>query len=175
MLPTHWLSDWLTHRLSYWLNDWSRLANKITDTLNGWLTDWLTDLPIDHSLADWLTEWLAVRRTDGWTDCDVGKKLKSWSYSAYHAELIFPIFMWQVWVAKSSLKERLEDVPIPGEVNNLLEEIYFEDEITRTRCRGWLVLKSRRHLKRDILFPGCELDCRFIVHERRRKTKYFLS
>lgn len=75
-----------------------------------------------------------------------------------------------VWVAKSSLKERLEDVPIPGEVNNLLEEIYFEDEITRTRCRGWLVLKSRRHLKRDILFPGCELDCRFIVHERRHYT-----
>lgn len=94
----------------------------------------------------------------------------------YASRAVFRHLFEQVWVAKSSVKKRLEDIPIPfSDVKNVLEEIRFEDETMQSRCRGWLVLKSRRHLKRDILFPGCELDCRFIVHERRRKTKYFLS
>ena len=74
-------------------------------------------------------------------------------------------------MAKSNIKKRLEDIPIPfSDVKNVLEEIYFEDDLTRARCRGWLVLKSRRHLQSDILFPGCELDCKFTMRERRGKT-----
>ena len=49
---------------------------------------------------------------------------------------------------------------------NLLGEVHFEDELTRSRCRGWLVLPSRRYLQADILFPGCEFDCRLTIRER---------
>ncbi|CAH3166468.1 unnamed protein product [Pocillopora meandrina] len=80
----------------------------------------------------------------------------------------------KVWVAKSSVKKKLEDIPIPfSDVKNVLEEIQFEDETTQSRCRGWLVLKSRKYLQTDILFPGCELDCRFTIRERRGKSSNF--
>ena len=70
----------------------------------------------------------------------------------------------QVWVASEDVKKKLEEIPIPfSDVKNILEEIHFEDESTRSRCRGWLVLASRRYLQADILFPGCEFDCRFSV------------
>ena len=69
-----------------------------------------------------------------------------------------------MWVAKEGTMKKLEDIPIPSsDVKNILEEIHFEDESTRSRCRGWLVLASRRYLQADILFPGCEFDCRFSV------------
>ena len=71
----------------------------------------------------------------------------------------------QVWVAKEDAK--LEDIPIPfSDVKNILEKIDFKDELTRLRCRGWLVLPSRRYLQADILFPGCEFDCRLTIRGR---------
>ena len=74
-------------------------------------------------------------------------------------------------MAKRSVQKKLEDIPIPfSDVKNVLEEIYFEDEMTRSRCRGWLVLKSRKYLQTDILFPGCELDCRLTIRGRTGKV-----
>ena len=73
----------------------------------------------------------------------------------------------QVWVTKKNLGKKLEDIPIPSsDVMNLLDEVHFEDQLTRSRCRGWLVLPSRRYLQADILFPGCEFDCRLTIRER---------
>ncbi|XP_020623172.1 uncharacterized protein LOC110060719 isoform X2 [Orbicella faveolata] len=73
----------------------------------------------------------------------------------------------KVWVTQNNANKRLEDIPIPfNDVKNILEEIHFEDELTRSRCRGWLVLPSRRYLQADILFPGCEFDCRFTIRGR---------
>ena len=60
-----------------------------------------------------------------------------------------------------------------SDVKNILEEIYFEDEKTRSRCRGWLALPSRRFLQADILFPGSELDCRITL--RKRNGERYLS
>ena len=69
-----------------------------------------------------------------------------------------------MWVAKEDTRKKLEDIPIPSsDVKNILDEIHFEDESTRSRCRGWLILASRRYLQADILFPGCEFDCRLTV------------
>ena len=88
--------------------------------------------------------------------------------------LCFSFLIKQVWVAKSSVKKKLDNIPIPfSDVKNVLEEIQFEDETTQSRCRGWLVLKSRKYLQTDILFPGCELDCRFTMRERRGKNNNF--
>lgn len=62
----------------------------------------------------------------------------------------------------------MKDIRIPfSDVKNVLEEIHFEDKETRKRCRGWLVLKSRKYLQADILFPGCKYDCtRLIIRGR---------
>jgi len=80
-------------------------------------------------------------------------------------ELITTIL--QVWEAKEDVKKKLQDIPIPfSDVKNILEEIHFEDELTRSRCRGWLVYPSRRYLQADILFPGCEFDCRLTIRGR---------
>ena len=69
-------------------------------------------------------------------------------------------------MAKADINKKLEDIPIPfSDVKNILETIHFEDEVTRSRCQGWLVLPSRRYLQADILFPGCEFDCRLIINE----------
>ena len=96
---------------------------------------------------------------------------------AHTSRAVFLYLFEQVWVAKSSVKKRLEDIPIPfSDVKNVLEEIQFEDETMQSRCRGWLVLKSRKYLQTDILFPGCELDCRFTMRGRTGKTrKLFFS
>ncbi|XP_020609159.1 uncharacterized protein LOC110047752 [Orbicella faveolata] len=80
----------------------------------------------------------------------------------------------KVWVAKEDTRKKLEDIPIPSsDVRNILDEIYFEDESTRSRCRGWLILVSRRFLKADILFPGCEFDCRFTVRGQTERAEAF--
>ena len=72
-----------------------------------------------------------------------------------------------MWEAKEDVKKTLQDIPIPfSDVKNILEEIHFEDELTRSRCRGWLVHPSRRYLQADILFPGCEFDCRLTIRGR---------
>lgn len=93
---------------------------------------------------------------------------------AHASRAVFFFLIKQVWVAKSSVKKKLDDIPIPfSDVKNVLEEIQFEDETTQSRCRGWLVLKSRKYLQTDILFPGCELDCRFTMRERRGKSNNF--
>lgn len=70
----------------------------------------------------------------------------------------------QVWVSNYKVKSGLESVP--SDLKNRLEEIYFQDEATRLRCKGWLVLKSIKHLQADIMFPGCEFDCRFTIRAR---------
>jgi len=83
----------------------------------------------------------------------------------------FILFCIQVWVANSNVGKGLYDIPIPfSDIKNILEEIHFEDEATRTRCRGWLVLKSRKYLQADILFPGCEFDCRLTIRGRTGET-----
>ena len=77
----------------------------------------------------------------------------------------------QVWVTKENVGKKLEDIPIPfSDVKNILDEIHFEDDLTRSRCRGWLVLPSRRYLQADILFPGCEFDCRLTIRGRTGMT-----
>lgn len=77
----------------------------------------------------------------------------------------------QVWITRSNTRKKLEDIPIPfNDVKNILDEIHFEDEFTRSRCRGWLVLPSRKYLQADILFPGCEFDCRLTIRGRMGMT-----
>ena len=78
----------------------------------------------------------------------------------------------QVWVAKRNVGKKLEDIPAPlSDVKNILKKIEFKDETTRSRCKGWLVLPSRKYLQADILFPGCAFDCR--LHIRGRIGKIF--
>ena len=77
-----------------------------------------------------------------------------------------PSFLTQIWVANEDCKQRLEDIPIPFDVKNIWGEIHFKDEDTRSRCRGWLILKTWRYFNANILFPGCESDCRFIIQGR---------
>ncbi|CAH3152275.1 unnamed protein product [Porites evermanni] len=73
----------------------------------------------------------------------------------------------KIWITRSNTRKKLEDIPIPfNDVKNILDEIHFEDEFTRSRCRGWLVLPSRKYLQADILFPGCEFDCRLTIRGR---------
>ncbi|XP_022808825.1 uncharacterized protein LOC111345809 isoform X2 [Stylophora pistillata] len=69
----------------------------------------------------------------------------------------------KVWVTKKDAEEKPE-APYT-DVRSILKEIFFTDEYTRSRSRGWVVLPSRRYLQTDILFPGCEFDCRFIINE----------
>ena len=77
------------------------------------------------------------------------------------------LFFTQVWVIKKSVGKKLEDIPTPfSDVKNILDEIHFKDDLTRSRCRGWLVLPSRIYLQGDILFPGCEFDCRLTIRGR---------
>jgi len=70
----------------------------------------------------------------------------------------------KVWVARKGVKKKLEDIPIPfSDLKNVVEELHFEDELTRARCRGWLVLQSQKFLQADIISPGCKIDCRIII------------
>ena len=78
-----------------------------------------------------------------------------------------------MWVARENVAKKLEDIEIPfNDVKNILEEIRFEDDATRSRCRGWLVLPSRKYLLVDILFPGCEFDFRLTIRGRTGKFKH---
>jgi len=89
--------------------------------------------------------------------------------------LEFTSLIQQVWVAKEETRKKLEDIPIPSsDVRNFLANIDFEDELTRSRCRGWLVLPPRRYLQADILFPGCEFDCRFTVPGQKGAIEVFV-
>ena len=70
-------------------------------------------------------------------------------------------------MTKMNVGKKLEDIPAPfSDVKNILKEIEFKDETTRSRCRGWLVLRSRNYLQADILFPGCAFDCRLNIRGR---------
>ena len=72
-----------------------------------------------------------------------------------------------MWVTKKNVGKKLEDIPAPfSDVKNILKEIEFKDKATRSRCRGWLVLPSRKYLQANILFPGCAFDCRLHVRGR---------
>ena len=70
----------------------------------------------------------------------------------------------QLWATKKNLGKRFKDIPFPSrELQNALEEIPFKDKLTRSRCRGWLSLPYRRCMRADILFPGCDFDCRLTI------------
>ncbi|XP_068688929.1 uncharacterized protein [Montipora foliosa] len=70
----------------------------------------------------------------------------------------------KVWVTKKNVGKTLESIVIPfTDLNNILDEVCFEDQVTSSRCRGWLILPAQRYLQADILFPGCEFDCRFTI------------
>ncbi|CAH3113238.1 unnamed protein product [Pocillopora meandrina] len=67
----------------------------------------------------------------------------------------------KVWVANKDVGKKLEEIPIPfDDLKNVVEELRFEDESTRARCRGWLVLHSKKFLDVNIIFPGSDVDCR---------------
>lgn len=78
-----------------------------------------------------------------------------------------------MWVANKGVQSKLEELPIPfSDVRNIVEELYLEDELTRSRCRAWLVLSSHKYLQADIIFPGCIVDCRVMI---RPLSSEFLS
>ena len=67
-------------------------------------------------------------------------------------------------MANKRVEKKLDEIPIPfSDVSNVVEELRFEDESTRARCRGWLVLQSKKFLQSDIVFPGCNIDCRLFI------------
>lgn len=67
-------------------------------------------------------------------------------------------------MAKKDLKTKLEEIPIPfRDLKNVVEELRFEDEATRARCRGWLVLQSKKFHQANIIFPGSNVDCRISI------------
>ena len=52
-------------------------------------------------------------------------------------------------MANKRVEKKLDEIPIPfSDVSNVVEELRFEDESTRARCRGWLVLQSKKFLHR---------------------------
>ena len=70
-------------------------------------------------------------------------------------------------MAKEGIKKTLDEIPIPfRDLKNVVEELRFEDEPTRLRCRGWLVVKSRTFLQANIIFPGSDIDCRLSIRTR---------
>jgi len=77
----------------------------------------------------------------------------------------------KVWVANKDVKKKLEEIPIPfRDLKNIVEELRFEDEPTRARCRGWLVLQSKKFLQANIVFPGSDIDCRLSIRARSDKS-----
>jgi len=70
-------------------------------------------------------------------------------------------------VANKDVEKKIEEIPIPfRDLKNVVEELRFEDEPTRMRCRGWLVLQSRQFLQASIIFPGSDIDCRLSIRAR---------
>ena len=81
-------------------------------------------------------------------------------------------------MANKDVKKKLEEIPIPfRDLKNIVEELCFEDEPTRMRCRGWLVLQSKKFLQANIIFPGSDIDCRLSIRARsgNRVVQMFLS
>ena len=67
-------------------------------------------------------------------------------------------------MAKEEAQDKLEELPIPfSDVRNIIQEIHLDDELTRSRCRAWLVLSSTKYLQADILCPGCIVDFRIMI------------
>ena len=67
-------------------------------------------------------------------------------------------------MANEQVQKKLEEIPIPfSDLKNVVEELRFEDESTRARCRGWLVLQSKKFLQSNIIFPGSNIDCRITI------------
>ena len=63
-----------------------------------------------------------------------------------------------MWVAKEDVKRKLEEIPIPfSDVKNILEDIHFTDELTRSRCRGWLVFHLEDIYRPTFYFRGANL------------------
>lgn len=70
-------------------------------------------------------------------------------------------------MANKEVKKKLEEITIPfRDLKNIVEELRFEDEPTRARCRGWIVLQSKKLLQANILFPGSDVDCRLSIRAR---------
>ncbi|KAJ7392659.1 hypothetical protein OS493_010310 [Desmophyllum pertusum] len=70
----------------------------------------------------------------------------------------------KVWVANKEVKKKLKEIPIPfQDLKNIVKELRFEDEQTRERCRGWLVLQSKKFLQVNIIFPSSDIDCRMTI------------
>ena len=70
-------------------------------------------------------------------------------------------------MAKKDITKKLEEIPIPfRDLKNIVEELRFEDGPTRLRCRGWLVLHSKKFLHANIIFPGSDIDCRLSIRGR---------
>ena len=67
-------------------------------------------------------------------------------------------------MANKGVQCKLQELPIPfKDVRNIVEELHLEDELTRSRCRAWLVLSSPKYLQADIICPGCVVDCRLMI------------
>lgn len=81
-----------------------------------------------------------------------------------------------MWVARKGVQTKLQELPIPfSDVRNIVEEFHLEDELTRSRCRAWLVLSSLKYLQADIIFPGCIVDCRIMIRPLSSEFWSFLS
>ncbi|XP_020622236.1 uncharacterized protein LOC110059849 isoform X1 [Orbicella faveolata] len=88
-------------------------------------------------------------------------------WSRYNLTFYVPngrqIFL-RLWATKKNLGKRLEDSLLPAcDIKNALEEIHFKSVFTRSRCRGWPSLPSKRYMRASILFPGCDFDCRLTI------------
>ncbi|XP_068739102.1 uncharacterized protein [Montipora capricornis] len=71
----------------------------------------------------------------------------------------------KVWVIKKNVGKTLKRIVIPfTDLKNLLDEVCFEERFTSSRCRGYLILPPQRYLRANILFPGCDFDCRLTIH-----------
>ena len=67
-------------------------------------------------------------------------------------------------MANKEVKKKLKEIPIPfQDLKNIVKELRFEDEQTRERCRGWLVLQSKKFLQVNIIFPSSDIDCRMTI------------
>ena len=70
-------------------------------------------------------------------------------------------------MANKNSKKKLEEIAIPcPDPKNIVEELSFEDELTKLRCRGWLLLPSKTFLQANIIFPGSDIDCRLSIRTR---------
>ena len=71
-------------------------------------------------------------------------------------------------MANKNIKKKPEEIeiPFPDRPRNIVVELHFDDEPTRLRCRGWLVVPAKTFLKANIIFPGSDIDCRLSLQAR---------